>query len=80
MYYWPMDGTTVGPDAAFLPVITTNWLIQGLRDFNGDGRADVLWREQASGNTYMWMMNGASAVGVGYTEAQADNTWTIQAQ
>src|SRR5882672_3411052 len=30
------------------------------RDFNHDGRADVLWRD-ATGNVSMWLMNGTSA-------------------
>ena len=80
MYVWLMNGTTVGAGSTYLPPISTNWLIQGLRDFDGDGRSDVLWREAASGSTYVWLMNGAATVGQFYTEAQADNSWTIQAQ
>jgi hypothetical protein len=80
MYVWLMNGVTVGPGSALLPAISTNWLIQGLRDFNTDGKADILWREAASGSTYMWLMNGAAAIGIGFTDAQAGTDWTIQAQ
>ena len=78
LYVWLMDGLNLGPGSAFLPVISNAWQIEGLGDFDGDGKADVLWREVVvSGNTYIWFMNGATATGTGYTESQADGTWTI---
>jgi hypothetical protein len=49
-----------------------------LGDFNGDGTTDIVWRETSSGATYMWLMNGSSVIGSGYTAAGADNSWTIQ--
>ena len=30
------------------------------RDFNGDGKADILWRNTTSGTVAMWLMNGGS--------------------
>jgi len=27
-------------------------------DFNGDGRADILWRNSSTGENYVWLMNG----------------------
>src|ERR1051325_1272737 len=27
-------------------------------DFNGDGKADLIWRNASSGDTWMWLMNG----------------------
>jgi hypothetical protein len=47
--------------------VPTNWQIVGERDFNGDGKGDLLWRDNF-GNTAIWFINGtsvASAVGVG---------------
>ena len=31
----------------------------GTGDYNGDGKADILWRESAGQNA-IWLMNGAS--------------------
>jgi hypothetical protein len=33
------------------------WTIAGVADFNGDGKADILWRD-SGGNLSMWLMNG----------------------
>jgi hypothetical protein len=45
------------------------------RDFNGDNRNDLLWRD-SSGNTAIWFMNGmeiTSGLGVGNIPA----TWSL---
>jgi hypothetical protein len=33
-----------------------------LGDFNGDGKVDVLWREERTGTDAMWLMNGVTIV------------------
>jgi hypothetical protein len=72
-----MDGTTI-VGATYLDPISTNWQVQGLADLSGDGKADILWRDAGNGNTYVWIMNGASVVaGTGYTDSQADNAWQV---
>ncbi len=35
-------------------------------DFNGDGKSDILWRHAASGQNYLWLMNGKSIIDSGY--------------
>jgi hypothetical protein len=77
LYIWTMKGTAVA-SAGYLPPISLAWTIQRLADFDGDGRADILWRETTSGATYLWLMNGATAIGQGYTASQTDNSWVIQ--
>ena len=46
------------------------------RDFNGDGKADLLWRQTSTGTTTIWQMNGASASDVG--RWVMDKGWVIQ--
>src|SRR5262245_19816002 len=29
-------------------------------DFNADGKADLIWRNQSTGATFIWMMNGVT--------------------
>jgi len=46
-------------------------------DYNGDGKADLLWQNTASGQVYMMLMNGFT-IGSGallYTEP--DTQWKI---
>ena len=30
-------------------------------DFNGDGKTDILWRDQQNGDVWIWLMDGALA-------------------
>ena len=51
---------------------------QDVADFNGDGKADVLWRHE-SGQTHVWLMDGATQSGTTKTNALASNAGTYQA-
>jgi FG-GAP-like repeat/FG-GAP repeat len=37
-----------------------NWKMAGSGDFNGDGKPDILWRNDASGENSIWLMNGTT--------------------
>jgi hypothetical protein len=81
-YLWTMNGTGL-TGARYLDPIDESWQIQGLADFNGDGKSDVLWRnfggDADAGKLYVWMMNGPIVTaGTGYTAAQADLGWRIE--
>ena len=39
--------------------VSTDWVIAGSGDFDGDGRSDILWRN-ISGAVGYWAMNGAA--------------------
>ena len=51
----------------------------GRNDFNGDGYADILWRNHASGAAYLWHMNDATLISHGLILNVAAN-WTIMDQ
>ena len=48
-------GTTYGLDRTFIIQITNG-------DLNGDGAADILWRNVSTGQIYLWLMNGLTAI------------------
>src|SRR5260370_37781168 len=62
-----MNGAQVLQAAAVATADPNVWTIVGQSDFNGDGKADWLWRD-TSGNVAMWFLNGTQvtqSAGVG---------------
>jgi hypothetical protein len=43
--------------------VAPDWQIAGVADFNADGKPDLLWRHSASGQLYIWYMDGTMAIG-----------------
>jgi hypothetical protein len=53
-----VDGSYLTPSA----VTDTQWKIVEVADFNGDGKNDVLWHNQATGALYVWFLGGTKGV------------------
>ena len=56
VYEWQMNGLTV-VNQGYLPTVPSSWTPVGIGDIDGDGKADVFWREE-TGLDYLWTMNG----------------------
>jgi hypothetical protein len=69
---WGLNGTAVTGGAMLNggTVIGTDWNIAGVTDFNGDGRSDILWRND-DGRVAEWNMNGTTIVGGGFVNGGA---------
>jgi hypothetical protein len=46
-------------------------------DFDGDGRAEILWRHTGNGLNAIWRLSGTSVAGTGLIPARADQNWRI---
>jgi uncharacterized delta-60 repeat protein len=74
---WFMDGATVRERVLtnkLWPLLT--WEIQQVGDFDGDRKADILWRHK-DGRTRLWLMNGAHVASAPYTSAKLGNGWKV---
>ena len=61
---WLMNGYTATATLTLsVPKMTdSNWVIAGAGDVNSDGKADLVWQNQASGMLGIWLMNGATVI------------------
>lgn len=79
VYVWNSQpsGSAVNFLGQSLGTVSADWSIKGVGDFNGDGRADILWRSDA-GDVYVWLdsPSGAPAM-TGQTISSVPNDWTI---
>jgi hypothetical protein len=49
--------------------------IKGVADFDGDGKADVVWRNKVTGQNIAWLMNGLTVGTSGFLPTIADTNW-----
>jgi len=50
--------------------------VQGIGDFDGDGKADILWRNLTTGTNSLWLMNGRTP-SFGATAPVATLNWEV---
>src|SRR5437762_4069103 len=73
-----MTGTAIAPEGNIRTVADQNWQVAGVGDFDGDGKADILWRNRATGDNYIYLMDGLSIkAGEGYLRQVADQSWQV---
>jgi Ca2+-binding RTX toxin-like protein len=77
-YIYLMNGTTVNAEGEVgIVPINQGWNIAGTGDYNGDTKADILWRNN-NGLTYLWTVDGLGKLAEGAIR-QVDNSWQIAA-
>ena len=71
-----MDGAARIGSATVHPGVHMKWRIETLRDLDGDGRHDLVWRNSLNGDIYGWLMNGATRTSSGFVR-NAPNAWSM---
>src|SRR6266404_4279997 len=75
---WLMNGATMISSGVFMATVADlNWTIVGSGDYNGDGQADILWRNKSNGQNSIWLMNGASISSSVFMATVSDLNWTV---
>lgn len=83
-----MNGSTTDWNASGLTsdqVTDTRWSVVAVADFDGDGKADVLWRydnaadasDVLNGALYEWKMDGTGVTSSGLLSQQASGGWQV---
>jgi len=58
---WQVNGSGV-QSSNTLGTVPSNWMVQGIGDFDGDGVPDILWRDNNSGTVAIWFMNTSGGI------------------
>jgi hypothetical protein len=80
-YVYLMNGTAIKPSEGFIRTVPDlAWQVKGVGDFDGDGAADILWRNAATGENYLYLMQGRTIKPTeGFIRTVADLNWQIAA-
>ena len=78
---WFMNGTVLNSGTFLTPAALddTSWKMAGTGDFNGDGKPDIAWHHQGSGENVIWYMNGTTLVSGTFTSPPSfpDLNWVL---
>lgn len=84
LQFWLMNGTSRAGSAeplrgASAPAL--DWELAATADFDGDGRADLVWRNLATQKLAIWTMSGATRVGslTPSPDQAVDGNWAVAA-
>jgi hypothetical protein len=78
---WHLDGETIASYGFPTVVRDLDWRIDGIGDFNGDGKSDLLWRyygnDYYQGLNVIWYMDGETLTSYGYPTAITNLNWKV---
>jgi hypothetical protein len=65
-------------DHAQVTIDGVSFTVEQSQDFNQDSQMDILWRNYATGQNGVWLMNGTTQVGWNPVSPVADANWRIE--
>src|SRR5436190_1882044 len=78
-YIWLMNGLSIASSGSVNIVDPdSGWQVQGIGDFDGDSRDDILWRNSSTGENYIYVMNGLTIASEGYLRTALDQAWQVK--
>jgi photosystem II stability/assembly factor-like uncharacterized protein len=80
-YVYPMNGTAIKASEGYLRTVADqNWKVAGVGDLDGDAKADIVWRNSATGENYLYPMDGTTIKSTeGFLRTVSDLNWHIVA-
>lgn len=74
---WLMDGPARQGVALLNSVSDLDWNVMGIADANGDGSADIFWRNLSTGDNVVWLMNGTTRLAIVPLQMISDLAWDV---
>src|SRR5438445_677748 len=70
-----LNSTTLKCCGYVITIADQNWQVKAIGDFDGDRRADIFWRNGATGDDVVFLMNGVAIVAQSTVNTVADQYW-----
>jgi hypothetical protein len=75
---WLMNGLAIASSGPIATVGNPGWTIRGVGDLDGNGTADLVWRNTNTGAVTGWLMNGLAIASSGPIATVGNPGWTIR--
>ena len=77
-WYMDANGNIISESLVGRSFGDNNWQVVATEDFNGDGKADLLLRHQAAGQTLLWEMDGDQILAESILGRTVDSSWYVE--
>jgi hypothetical protein len=78
VWLWSTKDSAISVSAG-ISNVTSDWKIVGTGDADGDGKADIFWRNSVTGENSLWLMDNRQFKGTIPLETVGDQNWVVAA-